>query len=114
MTKNVELHPGTYRFALFYRARSATTPDETNKLVVYLRGTKPVTPKTAKLTMNDNDIRWRNRSFNFEVAAYGLYELTIAAEGCSDGIGGLFNDMSLTYVRRPYPEYNDPAPPVTN
>lgn len=114
MSKDFELHPGTYRFSLFYRARLAGNPDDTNKLVLYLEGTRPVVPKQAKLVMNDGDTTWRFRSFDIVLDSYGLYTLTLAAEGCSDGYGGLFNDLQITYIRRPYPEYNDPVVAATN
>lgn len=46
------------------------------------------------------------------VPSYGLYRLTVAAEGLDDTAGGLFNDLKLEYIKRPAPEYNDPTPPI--
>jgi Flp pilus assembly protein TadG len=113
MFKNFELHPGVYRFSLWYRARVssdspiATGPHDTNKLVLYLEGTRPVITKQAYITMDDYDTSWRYRSVDLPISSYGLYKIYLAAEGCADGTGGNFNDLKLTYIKRPYPEYND-------
>ncbi len=115
MFKNFELHPGTYRFSLWYRAREPNNVDSTSRVAVYLEGMQPVTPKVEKLALSDAITTWRLRSFDILVTSYGLYRLHVAAEGCSDSFGGLFNDLKLTYIQRPAPEYNDPLPsPPTN
>lgn len=110
MFKEFELHPGTYRFSLFHRARVPNNPDSTNCLEVRLEGTKPASAKQLKMVINGGDTTWKNRSFDIPVAGYGLYRLHVEAAGCGDGSGGLFNDLKLEYIRRPTPEYNDPLP----
>ena len=110
MYKDFELHTGTYRFSLWYRARVPNNPDNTNRLVVYLEGRQPVSDKAAIITMDNGNANWQYNKHDFVVKSYGLYRIHIVAEGCSDGSGALFNDFKITYIKRPYPEYNDPAP----
>jgi hypothetical protein len=132
MYKNFELHPGTYRFSLWHFPRVLQTQDKSsaglpntpanssNRIAVYLEGTRPVIAKALKLEMPKAPLPlptellpvWTKRSFDIDIATYGLYRLTVAAEGCNDGRGGLFNDLKLEYIRRPRPEYDDPTPPA--
>lgn len=132
MYKNFELHPGTYRISLWYIPRISQAKDvdsygqpnspqeSTNRLAVYLEGTKPVTPKQLVLQMPNVPVplpseltrAWTKRAFEVPVPSYGLYRLTVAAEGCSDSSGGNFNDLKIEYIKRPQPEYNDPTPPL--
>ncbi len=121
MFKAFEFHPGTYRLSLWFRSRVpksevearqsgiAPTTNTTNRVVVYLEGTKPVSAKAPVIVWDDYVMTWQRRTHEITIASYGLYKLHVAAEGCSDGSGGVFNDLKLEYIRRPAPEYNDVA-----
>lgn len=107
MFKTFELHPGTYRLSLWFRSRvtrasveaaqggTAPSTDTTNRVVVYLEGTQPVSPKAAVIVYDDYSMTWQQRSHEIAVSNYGLYKLHVVAEGCSDGSGGLFNDLKI-------------------
>lgn len=115
MYKVVELHPGTYRFSLWYRARKfyplVPTAADTNKIEVTMEGVRPVSDEALKLSIdNQVNTNWGYHYFDIPVESYGIYKFGVRAAGCGDTVGGLFNDLKLTYVRRPYPEYNDPLP----
>lgn len=100
MYRTVELHKGTYRFSFWYFGRQ---PDpETNRISVYLEGTRPVSPKVQKLTIaKPRSDGWTYASFDIPVTTYSLYRITIAAEGADDTTGGNFNDLRLEYLKRP-------------
>lgn len=121
MYKVLELHPGTYRFSLWFRARHffPTFPNaaDTNAIEVTVEGIRPASSEVVKLHI-DNQVNtdWGYHYFDVPVDSYGVYKFGIRAAGCGDSVGGLFNDLKLTYIQRPYPEYNDPlpAPPTPN
>lgn len=100
MYRTVELHKGVYRFSFWYLGRQADP--ETNRISVYLEGTRPVSPKVQKLTIaRPRSDGWIKAQFDVPVSTYSLYRLSIVAEGADDTTGGNFNDLRLEYLKRP-------------
>jgi hypothetical protein len=106
MYRIVELHRGTYRFSFWYYGRVADST--TNRISVYIEGVRPVSAKVQKLTVAEpKSAGWIYKSFDVNIPEYSIYKFIIAAEGTDDTYGGNFNDLKLTYLKRPAPQYND-------
>lgn len=106
MYRITELHRGTYRFSFWYFGR--VDDPATNRISVYIEGIRPVSPKVQKLTVAEpKSAGWIYKSFDIDVPQYSIYKFIIAAEGKDDTYGGNFNDLRLTYIKRPAPQYND-------
>lgn len=106
MYKELELHRGTYRFSFWYWGR--TDNAETNGITAYIQGIRPASRKKAIIEVaEDMAAGWLYKYYDINVPEYSLYRFELAATGTSDSYGGIFNDLRLTYLKRPDPEYND-------
>ncbi|MEN0000750.1 MAG: hypothetical protein AAF940_07690 [Pseudomonadota bacterium] len=97
--KKLELHPGTYRFELWYFGRLNNT--STNGIRVSIEGARnenPIAKQTMIETASNARDGWLYHQFEFTIDHYEIYKVYLEAVGTSDSFGGIINGFKLIYV----------------
>mgnify|MGYP000134299818 CR=1 FL=1 len=100
VSKTLELHPGRYRFSVWYNGR-ADAPDGSTEVNISLQPIMPTPgPEQVIITMNQprDQIRWQYYTYEITITEYSLYKLKLAAGGISDGYGGLMSTFRVEYL----------------
>jgi hypothetical protein len=114
---------GTEADALMWAdAISGTTGAQTNRVSVFLDAVDTGSPSTPPAplpgsridTCVDSGSRWIERSVKIRIGAPGPFWLTFAAEGASEGLGGLLNHIRLCRNACDQVPANQSPPPRDN
>ncbi len=97
MAQSVELHAGSYRFSFYYAPRTTRTNSNGIEYSIgdFVMGT--VTGPNAEYPR----LQWTLVTEIFEVDDYGFYDLSFAATGREDTLGGLIDNVDISAVPLP-------------
>ncbi len=97
MTQSVTLGEGDYELSFWYQPRTPTVGD--NTIVYSVAGLFT----DSMLDIRNSQTGWEKVTQAFSVETAKNYDLTFAAGGLSNSLGGFIDDVSLTAVRSSNP-----------
>ncbi len=99
MTQTVGLDAGLYVLSYFFHARTVT--DNDNGIDVFLTSAGSAPTAADRITfshIDDPELGWIEQGIQISVASAGDYDLTFAAVGLENSLGGYVDDVSLSAV----------------
>ncbi|MEO1536092.1 MAG: VPLPA-CTERM sorting domain-containing protein [Pseudomonadota bacterium] len=97
MTQMVELTPGSYKLSFYYAPRTGRT--DSNGISFNVGDL--VFGSVSGPSGTYERLHWQKVTTQFEVKEGGLYDLSFAATGREDTLGGLLDNVSLSAVPLP-------------
>lgn len=100
ISKQIELHPGRYRFSVWYNGRNnaLTGSNDVNIFLQRLMPTAGSNQLIISMSQSFGTVRWQYYTYDITVYEYSVYKLTLAAGGVSDGYGGIISTFRVEYL----------------